>query len=142
MSDILERIIATKVEEVATRKIHAPLDQVRRDAENRTPTRGFVASLQKKAAAKEPGVIAEIKKASPSKGVIRPDFDPPAIARSYASAGATCLSVLTDEQYFQGSDAYLQQARETCILPVLRKDFLVDPGKSSNPPCLGPIPFC
>ncbi|NKC00843.1 MAG: indole-3-glycerol phosphate synthase TrpC [Pseudomonadales bacterium] len=126
MSDILDRIIETKVEEVATRKANVPLSEIRQIAESRSATKGFVAQLQAKATKGEPGVIAEIKKASPSKGVIRPDFDPPAIARSYASAGATCLSVLTDEQYFQGSDQYLQDAAAAVDLPVIRKDFVID----------------
>ncbi len=126
MSDILDRIIKTKREEVAARKSSVPLAEVRRAAESRSTTKGFVSQLQAKVANGEPGVIAEIKKASPSKGIIRPDFDPPAIARSYAAAGATCLSVLTDEQYFQGSDQYLQDAAAVVDLPVIRKDFIID----------------
>ena len=126
MSDILEKILATKREEVASRKAIRSLDDVRREAESMPPTRGFVNSLKKKAASQQPGVIAEVKKASPSKGVIREHFDPLAIAESYAAGGATCLSVLTDEQYFQGSDDYLKAIAENVDLPVIRKDFIID----------------
>ena len=126
MSDILEKILATKREEVATRKSARPLDEVRRQAEAMPPTRGFVEALKNQANNKQPGVIAEVKKASPSKGVIRENFDPLAIAQSYAAGGATCLSVLTDEQYFQGSDAFLKNIAEQVALPVIRKDFIID----------------
>jgi len=126
MSDILERIVARKFEEVATRRASRPLADIKaRSADNPT-TRGFEASLRARVRTGQPAVIAEIKKASPSKGVIRPNFDPTAIAQSYASAGAACLSVLTDEDFFQGHDRYLEQARRACVLPILRKDFTID----------------
>ena len=127
MSDILNQIVATKREEVAQAQAAKPLAEVRADAESRLLTRDFVAALRHKIMAGRPAVIAEIKKASPSKGVIRPDFVPADIAQSYAEHGAACLSVLTDRQYFQGSSDYLKQARASCDLPVLRKDFMVDP---------------
>jgi len=127
VSDVLQRILARKAEEVADRRTRMPLDALRARVVEASPPRGFAAALAAKAAAGRAAVIAEIKKASPSKGVIRPDFDPPAIARSYADAGAACLSVLTDVDFFQGADAYLQAARVACTLPVLRKDFTVDP---------------
>jgi indole-3-glycerol phosphate synthase len=127
MSDVLQRILARKVEEVADRRARAPLAALRAHAAEASPPRGFARALAVKAAAGVPAVIAEVKKASPSKGVIRADFDPAAIARAYAAGGAACLSVLTDVDFFQGSDAYLQQARAACALPVLRKDFIVDP---------------
>jgi len=126
-NDILQRILATKAEEVAAARAHIPLSDLLEQAAARDKPRGFAAALQTKAALGGPAVIAEIKKASPSRGVLRVDFDPPAIARSYAAGGAACLSVLTDAQYFQGATAYLQQARAACALPVLRKDFIVDP---------------
>lgn len=126
MSDILDKIIATKVEEVAARKLRTPLSELRARAVSVEPPRGFVANLQRAAQLKSPGVIAEIKKASPSKGIIRENFDPVEIARSYANHGATCLSVLTDEQYFQGADQYLIEARAAVGLPVIRKDFNID----------------
>ena len=127
MSDILQKILARKAGEVAERQARLPLAELRRRAADADPVRGFAASLQAAIAAGRPGVIAEVKKASPSKGVIRPDFHPADIARSYAAGGAACLSVLTDVDFFQGHDAYLQQARAACALPVLRKDFTVDP---------------
>lgn len=123
--DILSRIIATKREEVAAREQRLPLAEVRAQAEQRTDYRGFANALCRAANKQRAGVIAEIKKASPSKGVIRADFDPPAIAQSYAQHGATCLSVLTDEQYFQGHDDYLRAARAAVQLPVIRKDFVI-----------------
>jgi indole-3-glycerol phosphate synthase len=126
MSDILDKIIAVKHLEVAAAKKRMPLDVVRADAESRVLTRDFVGALLAKIAAGKPAVIAEIKKASPSKGVIRDDFIPADIAQSYAEHGAACLSVLTDKQFFQGSGDYLKQARASCQLPVLRKDFMVD----------------
>lgn len=126
MSDILERILARKVEEIAERSAHVPLTELSARVADLPPTRGFVAALEAKAADGLPGVIAEVKKASPSKGVIRADFDPAAIARSYARAGAACLSVLTDRDFFQGAESYLVAARENCELPVLRKDFTID----------------
>ncbi|CUA99982.1 indole-3-glycerol phosphate synthase TrpC [Thiomonas bhubaneswarensis] len=124
--DILQRILATKAEEVAVARARVPLSALREQAAARSAPRGFAAALKAKVAAGGPAVIAEVKKASPSRGVLRADFDPAAIARSYAAAGATCLSVLTDVTYFQGATAYLQQARAACDLPVLRKDFMVD----------------
>ncbi|MBL8446721.1 MAG: indole-3-glycerol phosphate synthase TrpC [Zoogloeaceae bacterium] len=125
--DILERILATKREEVAIARRAVPEALVRARALAVSPARDFGGALKSRIAAGNPAVIAEIKKASPSKGVIREDFRPADIAAAYASAGATCLSVLTDRHYFQGAPEYLQAARVACPLPVLRKDFLVDP---------------
>ncbi|MBL8262367.1 MAG: indole-3-glycerol phosphate synthase TrpC [Xanthomonadaceae bacterium] len=125
-ADILQRILDRKHEEIADRAARVSLDELRGRAATAPPVRGFIAALQAKQAAGLPGIISEVKKASPSKGVIRADFDPAAIARSYEAAGAACLSVLTDIDFFQGADAYLQQARDACALPVLRKDFTVD----------------
>ena len=126
MSDILDKIVATKREEIAARRAHVDIDELRRRASEQAPPRGFADRLLRASEDKAPGVIAEIKKASPSKGVIREDFDPVAIACDYAAHGATCLSVLTDEQYFEGSDDYLVAARNAVALPVIRKDFTVD----------------
>ena len=125
--DILQTILQRKVEEVSARVAAIPLVDVKARAADRPPPRGFAAAVEARIAAGAPAVIAEVKKASPSKGVIRPDFQPAAIARSYEAGGATCLSVLTDVDFFQGADAYLQQARAACTLPVLRKDFTIDP---------------
>lgn len=131
MSDILKKICDVKVQEVAAAKKRMPLEDMRRDAESRVLTRDFVGALRARIAAGQAGVIAEVKKASPSKGVIRADFIPADIAQSYAmgdgEVSAACLSVLTDKQFFQGSIDYLKQARASCLLPVLRKDFMVDP---------------
>jgi indole-3-glycerol phosphate synthase len=127
MSDILAQIVATKHQEIAAAQKRVPLAAMRADAESRLLTRDFVGALRAKVAAGLPAIIAEIKKASPSKGVIREDFIPADIAQSYAEHGAACLSVLTDRQYFQGSPDFLKQARASCGLPVLRKDFMVDP---------------
>ena len=131
MSDILNQIVAVKHDEVAAAKKRLPFADMRRDAESRVLTRDFVGSLRAKIAAGQAAVIAEIKKASPSKGVIRADFIPADIAQSYAEGdgkvSAACLSVLTDRQFFQGQPDYLKQARASCLLPVLRKDFMVDP---------------
>lgn len=124
--DILKKIVARKREEIAGRSARVPMGEVRKRAEDGDDTRGFVDSLLAKIAAGQAGVIAEIKKASPSKGVLREDFDPASIAVSYADYGAACLSVLTDVDFFQGGDAYLQQARAACDLPVIRKDFIID----------------
>jgi indole-3-glycerol phosphate synthase len=126
MSDILKTILARKREEVTERKMRVPLAELRARIAAAPPVRGFAAALRTCVQARRAAVIAEIKKASPSKGLIRADFDPAAIARGYENGGATCLSVLTDVDFFQGSDAYLGQAREACTLPVLRKDFTVD----------------
>jgi len=126
MTDILNQIVAVKREEVAAAQNKKPLDMVRVDAESRVLTRDFVGALRTKIAAGQPAVIAEIKKASPSKGVLCEDFIPADIAQTYAENGAACLSVLTDVQFFQGCVDYLKQARASCQLPVLRKDFIVD----------------
>jgi indole-3-glycerol phosphate synthase len=126
MSDILDKIVAVKLQEVAAAKSRKSLELVRADAESRVLTRDFVGVIRAKIAAGKPAVIAEVKKASPSKGVIREDFIPADIAQSYAEFGAACLSVLTDVQFFQGSVDNLKQARASCQLPVLRKDFMVD----------------
>ena len=127
MSDILDKIITVKREEVADLKRLKPLSALRADAESRVLTRDFVGALRSKIASGKPAVIAEIKKASPSKGVLRSDFIPADIAQSYAECGASCLSVLTDKQFFQGSIEYFKQARASCSLPALRKDFMIDP---------------
>jgi indole-3-glycerol phosphate synthase len=127
MSDILNKILAVKAQEVAAAKPVKPLPQLRLDAEQAPPVRDFVGAIRSKIQAGRPAVIAEIKKASPSKGVMREDFRPAEIAASYAAHGAACLSVLTDVQFFQGSVDYLKQARAACELPVLRKDFIIDP---------------
>ncbi|MFP5404613.1 MAG: indole-3-glycerol phosphate synthase TrpC [Gammaproteobacteria bacterium] len=127
MSDILQKILDTKHDEIVAARHEVSLIEMRARAEAAPPPRDFVGALRAKLAASKPAVIAEIKKASPSKGVIRPDFHPAEIAASYAAGGAACLSVLTDVQYFQGSTAYLQAARAACPLPVLRKDFIIDP---------------
>lgn len=130
MSDILNKILDVKAEEVRLAKKQRDLASLRRDVETdselRSELRNFEESLRSKIANGQAGVIAEVKKASPSKGVIRPDFKPAEIAVSYAGHGAACLSVLTDEQFFQGSPDYLRQARTACALPVLRKDFMMD----------------
>lgn len=124
--DILQRIVAVKREEVAAGRARRGLASWREAAEAQPPTRGFEAALRAKLASGQAAVIAEVKKASPSKGVLREHFVPAEIAASYAAHGAACLSVLTDERFFQGSAAYLQQARAACALPALRKDFMVD----------------
>ncbi|MEW5892259.1 MAG: indole-3-glycerol phosphate synthase TrpC [Pseudomonadota bacterium] len=127
MSDILDKILAVKREEVAAARKAEPLEVMREAAELAPPPRDFVGAIRAKLAADQPAVIAEIKKASPSKGVIRPDFRPAEIAASYERGGAACLSVLTDRQFFQGAPEYLREARDACALPVLRKDFMIDP---------------
>ena len=126
MSDILKKIVAVKHEEIAQASQKKSLAMVRADAESRVLTRDFIGAIQHKINQGQSAVIAEIKKASPSKGVLRADFIPADIAQSYAEHGAACLSVLTDAQFFQGSVDYLKQARASCDLPVLRKDFMVD----------------
>jgi len=130
MSDILNQIVAVKRDEVAAASRRKPLAAMRADAESRVLTRDFTGALRAKIAAGQAGVIAEVKKASPSKGVLRADFIPADIAQSYAEGNgktsAACLSVLTDQQFFQGSVDFLKQARASCDLPVLRKDFLID----------------
>lgn len=126
MSDILQKILTRKAEEVAERLRVVALESLRSQADGMPPTRGFAKALYTMIERGKPAVIAEVKKASPSKGLIRADFDPARIAASYARSGAACLSVLTDVDFFQGADAYLQQARAACTLPVLRKDFTID----------------
>ena len=127
MSDILKKIVEVKHQEVAAALKRKPLHAMRADAESRVLTRDFIGAMRNKIAQGLPAVIAEVKKASPSKGVLRADFIPADIAQSYAEHGAACLSVLTDKEFFQGSVDYLKQARASCDLPVLRKDFMVDP---------------
>lgn len=124
---ILRKIIARKLEEVAERRRRVSLGSLELAIGKQAPVRGFAAAVQLQVKSEHAAVIAEVKKASPSRGVIREDFQPAAIAASYQSGGASCLSVLTDVDFFQGSDEYLQQARAACALPVLRKDFTVDP---------------
>ncbi len=126
MNDILERILARKREDVAERSARLPLTQLRAIAREQPPTRGFFNALAVRVAAREPAVIAEIKRASPSQGLIRADYRPADIARSYQLGGGACLSVLTDIDFFQGADDHLLAARAACELPVLRKDFIVD----------------
>lgn len=125
--DVLDKILHRKAGEIDARAARTPLGELEAQLAEALPVRGFAAAIEANVAAGKPAVIAEIKKASPSKGVIREHFDPAAIARSYEAGGAACLSVLTDVDFFQGSDAFLQQARAACALPVLRKDFTVDP---------------
>ena len=127
MSDILQKIVAVKREEIAAGLKKKSLAAMREDAQSRVLTRDFEGALRAQIAAGHAAVIAEVKKASPSKGVLRADFVPADIAQSYAEHGAACLSVLTDQQFFQGCNDYLKQARASCPLPVLRKDFMVDP---------------
>ncbi len=124
---VLEKILARKAEEVAARRAIVTLAELERQAAVADAPRGFANALIEQARSKQPAVIAEIKKASPSKGVIRENFQPAEIAKSYQAGGATCLSVLTDIDFFQGADAYLQEARAACKLPVIRKDFMIDP---------------
>ena len=126
MSTILDTILLRKRDEVAERRERVSLFELKTRAASASPPRGFAVAIERKIAAGDAAVIAEVKKASPSKGVIRADFDPAAIARSYEAGGAACLSVLTDIDFFQGADEYLLAAREACRLPVLRKDFIVD----------------
>jgi indole-3-glycerol phosphate synthase len=142
-ADVLQRILAVKDEEVAAARASVPLETIRRDAELAAAAdpalrpRGFEAALRARIAEGRAAVIAEVKKASPSKGVLREHFDPAEIAASYARGGAACLSVLTDERFFQGAPAYLRAARGACALPALRKDFLVDPYQVYEARCWG-----
>ena len=124
--DILKKILAKKDQEVARRKIHMSISDLEDIAKEVEGPRGFCDALRRRASNRQPAIIAEIKKASPSKGVIRENFQPVTIAQDYAMNGATCVSVLTDKEFFQGSEAYLQMVRESCPLPALRKDFMVD----------------
>lgn len=126
MSDILNTILATKREEVAAAKRAKPLNELHAQIKDKEPARDFIAAIRAKHAQNQPAIIAEIKKASPSKGLIRPDFRPAEHAKAYESAGVACLSVLTDQHYFQGAPEYLQEARSAVSLPVLRKDFIID----------------
>jgi len=145
--DILRKIVARKLEEIAARSAVTGIDTLKAKVGDADAPRGFAAAIEAKINAGKPGVIAEIKKASPSKGVLREDFRPVEIARSYASHGAACLSVLTDRDFFQGSDLYLQEARAVCNLPVIRKDFIVDPyqvyeARAINADCILLIVSC
>jgi indole-3-glycerol phosphate synthase len=137
MSDVLAKINADKREHVARRKAVLPASELDRQARATPAPRGFVRALENTVSAGRYGLIAEIKKASPSKGLIRADFDPPALARAYAAGGASCLSVLTDEPYFQGHDDYLRQVRATVSLPIIRKDFMLDPYQVAEARALG-----
>lgn len=125
--DILKKIVKRKFEEVSEHSQKITLEQLKKQVTQIPPARGFVASIENKIKQHKPAVIAEIKKASPSKGILRPNFIPAEIAKSYEAAGAACLSVLTDVDFFQGADDYLKQARAACNLPVIRKDFIIDP---------------
>lgn len=126
MSDVLRRILDTKRSELAAARLARSAGEVERLARAAAPARDFVGALRARLAAGQTAVIAEIKRASPSKGLLRADFDPPSIARSYTAGGAACLSVLTDREYFQGAPEFLVAARDACALPVLRKDFVID----------------
>ena len=136
-SDILEKIVATKQEEVIAAQVARPFAEVDAQARAMPPARGFERALRERIARSRPAVIAEIKKASPSKGILREAFDPPAIAAAYERAGAACLSVLTDRPFFQGAPEYLVQARAACTLPALRKEFIVDEYQVAESRALG-----
>jgi len=125
--DILIKILETKCEEIAERSKRVPVEKLKQQCESADPVRGFIKAIEEKITNKQSAVIAEIKKASPSRGVLRENFKPAVIAKTYATHGAACLSILTDKNYFQGSEEYLQQARSACSLPVIRKDFIIDP---------------
>ena len=135
--DILQKILTRKLEEIAARKQAEPYQQLCQRAAQASPLRGFIATLRRRVAEGEAAVIAEIKKASPSKGVIRADFDPVAIAESYQRGGASCLSVLTDRDFFQGHEDFLVAARTACELPVIRKDFIIDPYQVAEARAMG-----
>jgi indole-3-glycerol phosphate synthase len=135
--DILTQFLATKADEISRRKARMSINDLEAIIQETEAPRGFANALQTKARAKQPAIIAEIKKASPSKGVIRENFQPIEIAKDYSFHGATCLSVLTDKQYFQGSEVYLQMVRESCPLPTLRKDFMIDPYQIHEARALG-----
>ena len=137
MTDILARILAAKAKEVAAAKARTPLSLLEEDARGQPPPRDFAGALRARIAAGAPAVVAEIKKASPSRGVLRPVYDPSAIARRYEAGGAACLSVLTDREYFQGAPEHLREARAACSLPVLRKDFIVDEYQVAEARALG-----
>jgi indole-3-glycerol phosphate synthase len=137
VSDILARILSSKAKEVAAARLRQPLERLAEQARREPQPRDFVGALRAKIAAGAPAVVAEIKKASPSRGVLRPIFDPGAIAGRYEAGGATCLSVLTDSEYFHGAPEHLRVAREACSLPVLRKDFIVDPYQVAEARALG-----
>ncbi len=136
-SDILAKILTTKAEEVVAAQIDRPLETLERDARDAGRPRGFAAAIRDRIATGRPAVIAEIKRASPSKGVLRPQFDPAAIAASYARANATCLSVLTDRPFFQGAPGFLVEARAACALPALRKEFIIDEYQVAESRALG-----
>ena len=135
--DILQKILARKREEIAERAARLPLAELHLRAQAAPRARGFVSTIRARIAQGKPAVIAEIKKASPSKGLLRADFNPAEIAKSYERHGATCLSVLTDRDFFQGADEHLQEARAACSLPVLRKDFTIDPYQVHEARALG-----
>jgi len=136
-SDILDKIVSTKAQEVIAAQVAHPFAEVERAARAAAAPRGFERALRDRIAAGKPAVIAEIKKASPSKGLLREAFDPAAIAQSYARAGAACLSVLTDRPFFQGAPEYLVAAREACALPALRKEFIIDEYQVAESRALG-----